>query len=137
MSVLFEHVGVPVSSIEKSKKLYCGLMGFQVFCEITPQLAVYSKIAFLEKNGVRIELMEMKGDGWTPMLQGRIAGMVHFALKTDNLLKEHKKWKDAGYVEKILPNCPNVAIPGEEDWWMCYFFGPDGESIELRGPKGE
>lgn len=134
MSVKMEHIGIPVKSIEKSMVLYCDLLGFKVLCDLPVDLPVFSRIVFLEKDYMRFELCEIKGD-WSPLPSGRVSGMMHLAVDTDDILSEHRRWIEAGMKEKVAPNFPNIPIPGEEEWWMCYFFGPDGESIEIRGPK--
>ncbi len=138
MSVVFEHVGVPVKNLERAKRFYCDLLGFQeLICVETKDSPIYSRIAFLTNETVRIELLEAKGDVWSDAPSGRMRGVMHFAVDTDDIDREFQRWLDAGYEVKIPITFPNVPVPGEEDWWMCYFYGPDGESVEIRGPKGE
>ena len=94
----------------------------------------FSKIAFLEKGSVRIELQEMLGDSWVLKPLGRIAGLYHLSFAVEDLAGEVKRWSAAGMKLLIPPKFAGIKIPAEEDWWFAYFQGPDGESIELRGP---
>ena len=136
MAVTFEHIGIPVRNLEESKKFYCDLLGFdEVLYEKEQRIPVYSRIAFLKKDNVRVELLECRGSEWKELPAGRYCGGMHFAMDTDDIEKEYQRWIDAGYRVKIPLNFPDVDVPHEEDWWMCFFYGPNGESVEIRGPK--
>ena len=135
--VKLDHIGVAVRDIEKSKILYCDLLGFtEVIVDFNPPLPMYNRIVFLKKGDIRIQLSEIKESfGWVPMPEGRYVGTVHISLEADNIITEHQKFLDAGLKERFEPAFTgDPPIKGEDHYWISYVFGFDGELIELRGP---
>jgi lactoylglutathione lyase len=129
-----EHIGIPVRNLEMSKLLYCDLLGFQPFYEKNLNLPHMGRVIFAQKGTVRIELQEMVGDQWGRLPEGRIRGIFHLSFAVDSLDETVKQWNEAGLNLLVSPMDPGVGIAQEEKWRRAVFEGPDGESIELRGP---
>jgi lactoylglutathione lyase len=129
-----EHIGIPVRDLERSKRFYCDLLGFRPFYEMVPNVPYFSRFLFVEKDSLRIELQEMRGDQWTPTPTGRVAGLIHLSFAVDNLDREVQRWSAAGLTLMVPPMHPGLMISSEEHWRRAVFEGPDGEKIELRGP---
>ena len=134
MAPRLEHVGIPVRSIERSKALYCDLLGYRPFFEVTVDLPHFARIVFLRKRSSRIELQEMRGDQWAATPTGRVGGLLHVSFAVDDLDGEVQRWTAAGQRLSVPPHHPGVMLPAEEHWRRAVFEGPDGELIELRGP---
>jgi lactoylglutathione lyase len=134
VNIRLEHIGIPVKNLERSKLLYCDLLGFRPFYEMNPNVPYFSKFIFLEKDSVRIELQEMCSDVWQPTPTGRVRGLFHLSFAVENLDQEVKRWSATGLKLLVPPTYPGIMISGEENWRRTVFEGPDGEWVELRGP---
>jgi len=112
-----DHVGVPVSNLEKSIEFYIGL-GF-----IKKYQPENRRCAFMENNGSLIELFEREV---TPKMDGAIN---HIALYTNDVVSAYKYALNNGY------NIVSNKIQYLPFWGTGVSFfiitGPDNERIEL------
>ena len=133
MSSRFEHVGILVRDLERSKSIYCDLLGYRPFFETTVELPDIKRIVLLGKGSERIELMEMRGEQQAPTPTSTVSGLHHLCFDVDDLDKEAQLCGAAGLKVIVTPQHGTVKVPSEEHWRRAVFEGPDGERIEFRG----
>ena len=128
-----DHVGIPVRDLERSKKFYCELLGFEEYCSVDMDLPIMSGVVFLKRDDLMIEFHVTRGDVWGEKPAGRQWGIIHLAFLVDDIEKEFDRFRAAGYVN-TTPLGYSSEIKGTEEYRRyVYFAGPDGELIELRG----
>lgn len=110
------HIGMNVKSLERSKEFYQSHFGFKE--EMVLKWGS-ENIMFLKKGDCRLELIEESGEG------GSTCAFLHIALEADDLEKEVESVKKKGLVPVEGP------LLLENGWNVAFFFGPDGEIIEL------
>ncbi len=137
------HVGISVSDIQRSLHFYEGLGFTKLFLldrseefigRITGYEGAHIKIAMLDGNGLRIELLEyMKPrHGPHPGVPRYVPGQMHFCLDADPMgalnVRLSETAKMIGWA--VIPDGPQMGAE------VKYFEGPDGEIIELfRAPS--
>lgn len=112
----FEHIGIKVLDLEKSKKFYTEVLG----CKI---MHVYesptSTLVFLDAHGVAIELI------YSQKNKARQIGPVeHLAFKVANLAEKIAELKKLGIELDTEPL--NIG-----DAKIAFFRGPNNERIEF------
>ncbi len=126
MSVIkFEHVGIMVKDIEKSKGFYQEVVGLDLIDEMIHTNGEL-KLGFLGLNGeIIVELIEGYND------QLPVEGKVHHVAFTVKGIEEEKKRLkklDIALQSEEITTLPNGAK-------YLFFHGPDGEWIEFFEPK--
>ncbi|BCB06024.1 VOC family protein [Bacillus sp. KH172YL63] len=111
------HIGMNVKSLEQSKAFYQTYFGFEE--EMYLEWGCES-ILFLKKEDFRLELIEEAGEE-----RGTGRTFVHIALSVENLEYELEVLKSKG----LLPVEGPLLL--ENGWKVAFFFGPEGEIIEL------
>ncbi|MGB2866940.1 MAG: VOC family protein [Bacteroidota bacterium] len=126
-----QHVGFPVTNLEKSKQFY-GALGFSEAMRVDiPDQQGTVKVAMLVKNDLTLELYQL-GPEPTKEVAARADGHVdHVALNVIDIDEAFKELKGAGL--KIVEADAPVFLP----FWKrgVKFFtvrGPDGEKIEFN-----
>jgi lactoylglutathione lyase len=119
----FEHVGIMVSSLEKSIPWYVEVLGLQYLETLTHTNGVI-RLAFLSFPGhpeTEVELVE----GYTGTLgpEGRVH---HVAFTVDDIESEFQRIGSLN-VAGLDPEV--TVLPNGSRYF--FFQGPDGESIEL------
>ena len=133
------HVGLSVSSMEKSITFYRDIMGMEVVLELDisdeRQARVIGvpgtkcKIAHLRLGDGVLELFEYyepRGENKARGMQQRDHGIVHIGFEVDDFHERLKRLEEAGV--RFLGE-PVEFRPGV---WVLYFYGPDGEACELH-----
>lgn len=123
------HIGIFTADIEKSKSFYIDNFGFKLDGEVKLDKPgnVWSKLAFLNLNGMVIELVEPSDK--TKVNTGNNGSVEHLTIKVEGISELVKELKGKGitfeteepiHIAKIL-NGVNVI----------FFRGPNGERLEL------
>ncbi|WP_179884850.1 VOC family protein [Bacillus sp. AFS015802] len=111
------HIGMKVKSLAVSKEFYQTYFGFQEEMKVTWDS---EDILFLKKGNCRLELIEETGEK-----DGLGRTFLHLAFEVTSLEEE------IGFLEEkgLLPVEGPVVL--ENGWNVAFFFGPDGEMIEM------
>ena len=109
------HIGINVSSLERSKQFYQTHFGFK---EEFKAIIGSEEIVFLKRGEERLELIQ---DGDYASLQSR----VHFAWETADLDAQIKRLARKG-LEPV-----DGPLQLDNSWRAVFYEGPDGELIEL------
>jgi len=142
----FTHIGICVADPERSRRFYQDVLGFEPVSELeidgypTSKLMELDEVElrclFLERDGVRIELMHQHVPGVlgsaeaTPMNQ---RGFTHFALRIDDFERTLKAIIEAG---GQLIEATRIVEPGFRSKVICA-LDPDGVRIELVAGDGD
>lgn len=127
-----DHIGIIVNDIQKSVDFYTGMLGFSIATKIElPEIGM--SVAFIEKNGGKIELMERKGkkvpkrsEAAKPKLgENPIPVNDHISFSVENIESTVNELKEKGVVFDLEP------IRLEEGVKLTYFKDPNGVLIEL------
>ncbi|WP_127579512.1 VOC family protein [Paenibacillus koleovorans] len=121
-----EHVGIMVSSMERSLAFYQEVIGLELQGKLLHTNGVI-ELAFLGVPGTTETVVELIA-GYTGELseEGRVH---HIAFTVDDLDAETERVAALGvrFLEKASTTLPNGAR-------YRFFYGPDGERIELFQP---
>jgi lactoylglutathione lyase len=149
----FAHFGICVSNIERSLRFYRDILGFEPLTKMvvsdpgSVQLTGLENLElhsyFLERDGVRIELLDYASPG---IKQGTVArpmnrlGLTHMALRVEDLTGMLEQLAVEGFeiVKSSLVAQPDSGIG------VVYALDPDGVRVELielpgdpKAPLGE
>jgi sucrose-6-phosphate hydrolase SacC (GH32 family)/catechol 2,3-dioxygenase-like lactoylglutathione lyase family enzyme len=126
-----QHIGLPVSGIERSVGFYQKL-GFQkIMGREFDDGGGLVKVAMMEREGVVIELYQLPPDQLSADIRTRKDGHLdHIAFNVKDIDKAFEEVKSAGLV-------PLQNEPVKLDFWKkgCRYFsirGPDGEKLEFN-----
>ncbi|MFI8577010.1 VOC family protein [Rossellomorea aquimaris] len=111
------HIGMNVKSLVRSKEFYQSYFGYE---EETYFEWGSEKILFMEKNSCRLELIEEPEEDI-----GSKRTFLHLAMEVIDLETEIGLLMEKGLVPVEGP----VIL--ENGWKVVFYFGPDGEIIEL------
>jgi lactoylglutathione lyase len=147
MAVLgLTHLGISVSDLERSGRFYQDVLGFEPVTRLaidgwpTSQLMELDEVElrclFLERDGVRIELMYHQVPG--PVGDGGVApwnrrGLAHLALRVDDLDATLDAVVAAG--GRIL-DATRIENPDFQAR-VCCALDPDGVRLELIEREGD
>jgi catechol 2,3-dioxygenase-like lactoylglutathione lyase family enzyme len=126
-----QHLGFPVTNLERSKEFYATL-GFSVAMRTDiPDHDETVKVAMLRKNDFTLELYQLTKEQSKEVAKRNDGHIDHLALNVIDIDKAYKEIKNAG-LEILEENAP-VSLP----FWQhgVKFFtvrGPDGEKIEFN-----
>lgn len=133
------HVGLGVSSMNKSLEFYRDFLGMKVLMElditddrIARVIGVKDakcKITHLQLGEGILELFEYsnpKGRNKAKSMNQYDQGLIHIGFEVDDFhnLIYHLKERGIQLLGKPVEFRPNV--------WVAYFYGPDGEVCEIR-----
>jgi lactoylglutathione lyase len=126
----FQHLGLPVSDIEKSKAFYA-LFGFtEVMYKELPANGETVKVAMLELNGFMLELYQLV-DQELEEIKSRTQGHIdHFALDVKDINSAFETIQKAGI--ETLENAPVFLPFWEKGVYYFNILGPDSERVEFN-----
>jgi catechol 2,3-dioxygenase-like lactoylglutathione lyase family enzyme len=143
MVPVLEHIALSVADIERSILFYCNVLGFkrvlQIECPAESKLGdvvglpgCCARIAKLESGTVILELFEYQSPQGKVIPSARTQadhGFSHIGFATDDIHADYERLSRAGvrFYGEPLEYRPGV--------WNVYFYGPDGETCELRQSK--
>ncbi len=140
MITRLDHIGLSVSSLERSLAFYRDHFGMEVerILEPSPERDLgringlpgcRARIAHLRKGEAMLELFEYLEPRGKPLPAGHRQadlGFIHMGIASTDVREDYRVLSARGvrfYSE------PVEFRPGV---WVAYFFGPDGETVELR-----
>ena len=135
------HVGLTVSSLERSIAFYRDLLGFNVVYERGEVTAEYMprlvgipgarlKIAGLDIPGLHLDLVEyIERKGATSAGPTSDIGNVHVGFTVDDLWAAYHSLSSAGVRFKSEPVSPTTGP--NKGGWAIYFVDPDGITLEM------
>lgn len=140
MITKLEHVALSVATLERSISFYRDILGFDLLRIIEPDPSLplsavvdmegaRARIAHLELGGQMLELfqyLDPEGKVIPPEQNQADNGFTHIGLTSTDARADHQILKDHGI---RFYSDPIEFRPGV---WLFYFFGPDGETIEVR-----
>lgn len=138
------HVGLTVSSLDRSLAFYRDVLGLAVVLEqekeggylaaITGYPEAHARMAQLEASrGSRIELFEYaQPRGGGRPLQPADVGITHVCLVVDDIEAAHRRLVDAG-ADPFSPPVP-LDTGANAGGWDLYVRDPDGIVLELFQP---
>lgn len=120
------HLGIPVSNIEKSKKWYSDILGFRTVFEAPPSPdGGENKVAFIKNGDFVIELYQLE------QVKERSDGHIdHIAFDVEDL---EATFEFVSKIEGIKIDCPVTFVPFCWDNGVKYFviLGPENERVEF------
>lgn len=135
-----EHTALSVASLERSIDFYCGLLGLELDCVIECQgeqklgdvvgiPGCSARIAKLKSGDTILELFEYlspRGKRVPADITQADNGFTHIGFASTDIISDFKKLKDSNV------RCYGEPIEYRPGVWNVYFYGPDGETCELR-----
>ena len=120
----FDHVGIAVKNIEASLPFYTQLLGLSVSgrTEIPGRVSIVK----LETGGAMMELLQYVDPLSECSVEGRMPGIGHIALWTDDVHADLARLEQAGV--KIIDKEPRALADGR---LVAFIEGPDKVVIEL------
>ena len=139
-----EHMALSVADIHESLAFYRDLLGFELVrqfdCAPDSKLGKVvglpgcaAKIAHLMCGETMLEMFEYIDPRGAPTASGlRQAdhAFVHIGLQSTDVRSDHKDLQSKGvkFISEPVEFRPGV--------WIVYFYGPDGEVLEIRETPG-
>jgi lactoylglutathione lyase len=126
----FQHLGLPVTDLDRSKAFYARLGFTEVMARELPQRDAAIRVAMLELNGFVLELYQLTGSDLDEIRRRPHGHIDHFALDVRDIGAALEAVRAAGL--HPLEDAP-VFLPFWENG--VYYFnilGPDGEKIEFN-----
>ncbi len=127
-----DHIGIMTNDLEKSVRFYTDVLGFSIAMKMEMAYAGLS-VAFIEKEGSKIELMEYKGKDAPKRSKGveitigrsSIPLNDHTSFSVDNIEDTVTELKEKGVIFSLEP------VELEDGIKLAYCKDPDGSLIEL------
>jgi catechol 2,3-dioxygenase-like lactoylglutathione lyase family enzyme len=136
----FDHIALSVANLDRSISFYRDLMGFDLvrIIEISPGTRLgevvgipgsAARIAHLQSGSAILELLEYvkpRGKAVQPDRTQADNGFTHLGFSSQDIHADYERLISKGVVfyNKPIEYRPKI--------WVAYFYGPDGESCELR-----
>ena len=144
LKMTFEHVALSVSDLERSVQFYTRLLGFEMVrtIECPPERGLgrivgipncSARIVQLKLGEMVLELFEYKQPRGRPIPADKTQadnGLSHLGFASPDIQADYRRLLDAGVKFYSAP------IEYRPQVWNAYFYGPDGETCELRQFSG-
>jgi len=140
MALTMHHVGLSVSSLDRSIAFYRDVLGFELLriveCPVEGRLGdvarlpgACGRLAHLALGGAVLELVEFAHPRGRPLAaECTLAdvGFSHICLSSSDIQADYAALSSRGvrFHTEVIEYRPGV--------FMAYFYGPDGETCELR-----
>ena len=135
MTAVVNHVGLAVSDLEKSRRFYEAVLGFEFKNEATfpdtgtaklfamdPPIGLH--VAYLQRDGWMLELLSFEAAGVTPSRERPLnePGLTHFSVSVDDI--EETESLAAAYGGEVASDRGFKGL-------VSMIRDPDGQLIEL------
>ena len=140
LNICFDHAALSVSNLERSIAFYVDLLGFEkgetIDCppesglgNIVGLPCCRARIAKLKLGAVVLELFEYLDPRGRPPRPDRSQadlGLTHLGFASADIQADYQRLRQKGvkFYSSPIEYRPHV--------WNAYFYGPDGETCELR-----
>ncbi len=116
------HIGLYIKDVERSKKFYTEVLGFETICEFVSLEG--NKMAFVKSGNLIIELIQHKV--WMDRKDGLFD---HIAMEVENIEETSEKLKNLGIEFEADIYFDNLVFDNGVKYQA--FRGPDGEHLEI------
>ena len=138
MEATWHHTAMAVQDMDRAKRFYCDLLGFEIdwerpnysgepFATVVGRPDAAAHVAMLKGYGARLELFTYHQPAGRVREAKRQCdfGLTHFALTVKGIHELYERLSAAG----VQFNCPPQNLrPGV---WATYLKDPEGVTIEL------
>ena len=136
MAVAFNHLGQCVTDLERSRRFYEDVLGFELWREISPPDSPSDKLlrlsppidmtaCYLRRDGLVLELLHFAGAGARPSApQERVMnepGLTHISVSVDDIPATCKRIEEYG----------GSVLADTDIGFGVFVRDPDGQLIEL------
>jgi len=123
-----EHIGVKVKNMDVSVRFYTEVLGMKLVGR--ERLADGVELAFLAMPGTENVQIELIGRGHDGLPDD--AKVHHIAFTVSDIEAELDKLRARGV--RLIDETPRTILNGVK---IAFFFGPDGERLELFQPRSQ
>ncbi|MBZ0305142.1 MAG: VOC family protein [Anaerolineae bacterium] len=125
-----QHLGLPVTDVEKSKAFYKRLGFSEVMYRELPQDGDVVRVVMLELNGFVLELYQLTRHDLDEIRNRQHGHLDHFALNVRDINAALAAVRDEGL--KTLEESPVFLPFWEKGVYYFNILGPDGEKVEFN-----
>ena len=126
-----QHLGLPVTDLERSKAFYLNLGFTQTMRTDLPGQTEAIQVAMLQKDDLTIELYQLAGQERKEIAARQDGHIDHIALNVLDIDRAYTEIRTAG-LEILEENAP-VFLPFWEHGVKFFTIrGPDGEKVEFN-----
>lgn len=126
-----QHIGMPVTDLERSKAFYAQLGFVELMRTDLPGTPEAIKVAMMQHEGLTIELYQLAGEERQALANRSDGHVDHIALDVMDIEQAYSEIRAAGL--EILENPAPVYLPFWEHGVKFFTIrGPDGEKIEFN-----
>lgn len=125
----FQHLGLPVTDLERSRSFYARLGFTEVMATTLPADGAEIQVCMMALGSFVLELYQLVGDELAEIAARRDGHIDHLALDVRNIESAFEEARAAGL--DVIEDAP-VFLPFWEKG-IRYFMvrGPDGEKVEF------
>ena len=118
------HLALTVKDMEKSKKFYCGVLGFKQLFELNEPDTGAPWIVYLYAGGGQFVELFYNGAKDNPWEQA-LRGFNHICFEVKDIQQFAKHVEAESYPLDVQPQL------GGDNNWQCWLTDPDGVRIEV------
>ena len=126
-----QHIGLPVTNLERSKAFYAGLGFVEVMRTDLPRASEAVQVAMMHHEGLTIELYQLEEEERQEIARRSDGHLDHIALDVIDIEQAYQEIRTAGL--EILEEPAPVFLPFWEKGVRFFTVrGPDGEKVEFN-----
>jgi lactoylglutathione lyase len=126
-----QHIGLPVTNLERSKAFYAGLGFEEAMRTDLPGASEAVQVAMMQHEGLTIEMYQLEQEERQAVAKRTDGHLDHIALDVMDIEQAYNDIRAAG-LEILEENAP-VFLPFWEHGVRFFTIrGPDGEKVEFN-----
>jgi lactoylglutathione lyase len=126
-----QHVGLPVTDLERSKAFYAELGFVEVMRTDLPGVAEPIQVAMMQHEGLTLELYQLEPEERQAIAQRTDGHIDHLALDVLDIEQAYKEIRTTGL--EVLEDDAPVFLPFWDHGVRFFTIrGPDGEKVEFN-----
>ena len=126
-----QHIGLPVTNLERSKAFYARLGFVEVMRTDLPRASEAVQVAMVHHEGLTIELYQLEQEERQEIARRSDGHLDHIALDVMDIEQAYQEIRTAGL--EILEEPAPVFLPFWEKGVKFFTIrGPDGEKVEFN-----